>query len=68
MSYGCTIAKLGYLVSGISWVEKALAINPSNERARRNLHAMKMEALEEDEDELTARIRAAANGYFPCTR
>ena len=41
MSYGCTIANLGRLREGIMWVEKALAINPKNERARRNIQGMK---------------------------
>lgn len=41
MSYGCTIANQGNLREGIKWVEKALAINPNNDRARRNLQGMK---------------------------
>lgn len=41
MSYGCTIASLGRLREGITWVEKAVALNPKNERARRNLQGMK---------------------------
>lgn len=41
MSYGCTIAGQGRLREGITWIEKALTINPRNERARRNLLQMK---------------------------
>lgn len=41
MSYGTTIGMQGNLREGIKWVEKAIQVNPKNERARRNLQAMK---------------------------
>jgi len=41
MSYGCAIANQGNLREGIRWVEKALKVNPENERARRNLQGMR---------------------------
>ncbi|MBN1808906.1 MAG: tetratricopeptide repeat protein [Planctomycetes bacterium] len=43
MSYGVALAQLGDLRKGIRWVEKALRVNPGNERARNNLAAMKNE-------------------------
>jgi len=41
MSYGAALARQGDLRGGIKWVEKAVEINPDNERARQNLKAMK---------------------------
>jgi tetratricopeptide (TPR) repeat protein len=41
MSYGTTIGMQGNLSEGIKWVKKAIQVNPKNERARRNLQAMK---------------------------
>ena len=41
MSYGCTIANMGNIREGMRWVEKALAVNPENERARMNIEGMK---------------------------
>jgi len=41
MSYGCTLANQGNLREGIKWVERAVKVNPKNERARRNLQGMK---------------------------
>jgi tetratricopeptide (TPR) repeat protein len=41
MSYGTTIGMQGNLREGIKWVEKAVLVNPKNERAKRNLQAMK---------------------------
>jgi tetratricopeptide (TPR) repeat protein len=41
MSYGCALANQGNLREGIKWVEKALKVNPNNERALRNLHGMR---------------------------
>ena len=41
MSYGCALANQGNLRKGIKWVEKAVKVNPKNERARRNLQGMK---------------------------
>ena len=41
MSYGVALAKQGDLREGIKWVEKAVSVNPKNERARRNLQAMR---------------------------
>ena len=36
MSYGTTIGMQGNLREGIKWVEKAIQVNPKNERAKRN--------------------------------
>jgi len=41
MSYGCALANQGNLREGIKWVEKAVKVNPKNDRARRNLQGMK---------------------------
>ena len=41
MSYGCALANQGNLREGIKWVEKAVKVNPNNERAKRNLQGMK---------------------------
>jgi len=41
MSYGRCLARQGSLREGIKWVEKAVEINPGNDRARSNLRAMK---------------------------
>lgn len=41
MSYGCALANQGNLREGIKWLEKAVKINPKNERAFRNLQGMK---------------------------
>lgn len=41
MSYGVSLAEAGNLREGIKWVEKARAVDPSNERIRRNLNAMR---------------------------
>jgi tetratricopeptide (TPR) repeat protein len=43
MSYGVALAQQGQLREGIEWVEKALKVNPQNERARNNLKAMRSE-------------------------
>jgi tetratricopeptide (TPR) repeat protein len=41
MSYGVVLARQGNLREGIQWVEKAVRVNPDNERAKRNLKGMK---------------------------
>jgi tetratricopeptide (TPR) repeat protein len=41
MSYGTCLARQGNLREGVKWVEKAVKVNPNNERAKRNLQAMK---------------------------
>lgn len=41
MSYGVCLARRGQLREGIRWVEKAVAADSSNERARRSLEMMK---------------------------
>jgi tetratricopeptide (TPR) repeat protein len=41
MSYGCAIANGGNLREGIKYVEKAVNVNPDNERAQRNLRGMR---------------------------
>jgi predicted Zn-dependent protease len=41
MSYGCALANSGEVKEGIRWVEKALQVNPDNDRARRNLAGMR---------------------------
>ena len=41
MSYGCALANQGKLREGVKWVEKAVKVNPRNERAKRNLQGMK---------------------------
>ncbi len=41
MSYGCALANTGDVHEGIRWVEKALQVNPDNDRARRNLEGMR---------------------------
>ena len=41
MSYGTSIGMQGNLREGVKWVEKSIRVNPKNERARRNLEAMK---------------------------
>jgi tetratricopeptide (TPR) repeat protein len=41
MSYGVALAKLGRLREGIQWVERAIKVNPGNQRARENLRLMK---------------------------
>ena len=41
MSYGCILATQGNISEGIKWVEKAVQMNPTNERAKKNLQAMK---------------------------
>jgi len=44
MSYGCLLGMQGNLGEGITWVEKALEVDPGHQQARNNLRAMK-EAL-----------------------
>lgn len=41
MSYGCALANQGNLREGVKWVEKAVKVNPANERAKRNLQGIK---------------------------
>lgn len=41
MSYGCILANEGVPWEGAMWVERAIQINPANERARRNLAAIR---------------------------
>jgi tetratricopeptide (TPR) repeat protein len=41
MSYGCALANSGDVREGIKWVERSLALNPDNERAKRNLAGMR---------------------------
>ena len=41
MSYGVALAHQGQLREGITWVQKAVKVNPSSERAKQNLKAMK---------------------------
>ncbi len=41
LSYGVAVANLWDLREGIKWVEKALQIDPQNERIRNNLKGMK---------------------------
>jgi len=41
MSYGGALANTGDVHEGIRWVEKALQVNPDNDRARRNLEGMR---------------------------
>ena len=41
MSCGVSFARSGNLREGIPWVEKAVQVNPGNERARGNLQAMR---------------------------
>lgn len=43
MSYGCLLGMIGHLREGITWVEKALKLNPDNQRAQDNLRTMKSE-------------------------
>ncbi len=40
MSYGCVLASQGNLREGIKWVERAIDVNPKNDRAKRNLKIM----------------------------
>jgi hypothetical protein len=40
MSYGCLLGGMGRLAEGIGWVQKAISVNPLNERAKRNLATM----------------------------
>lgn len=41
MSAGCALANAGDLAGGVRPVERAVEVNPANERARGNLAAMK---------------------------
>ena len=41
LSHGVALANLGNLREGITWVEKALKVDPNNERIRNNLKGMK---------------------------
>jgi len=41
LSHGVAVANLGNLREGIKWVEKALQVDPENERIRNNLKGMK---------------------------
>ena len=41
LSHGVAVANLGNLREGIKWVEKALKVDPGNERIRSNLKGMK---------------------------
>lgn len=41
MSYGVALAQQGDVREGLKWVEHAVKLNPGNERAQRNLAAVK---------------------------
>jgi len=41
MSYGVALSQAGELQEGMKWVKRALELNPANERAKRNLAAIK---------------------------
>jgi predicted Zn-dependent protease len=40
MSYGVVLAQEGHLQEGLTWLEKAQALDPSDERIRHNLEAV----------------------------
>jgi len=41
MSIGCVYANIGKYQDALKWLNKAYQLNPSNERVRRNLEALK---------------------------
>ena len=45
MNYGVSLATQGNGREGIKWIEKALKINPDNEKAKNSLKLLKQELL-----------------------